>query len=140
MSRDLTPEEWELIRYSLAWIVKDNRYSPTKQKEAQELALKIREGQTAPPCPDIVGTGSRPSKARDNRVGDTRPVLQETGEKQMRVATKELLKELSDSVKIYEISYSEGEPRYKVEVNGVGGVVLHLDYMTAYEEAREAMK
>jgi hypothetical protein len=58
----------------------------------------------------------------------------------MRVATKELLKELSDSVKIYEISYSEGEPRYKVEVNGVGGVVLHLDYMTAYEEAREAMK
>jgi hypothetical protein len=58
----------------------------------------------------------------------------------MRLATKELLKELSDSVKIYEISYSEGEPRYKVEVNGVGGVVLHLDYMTAYEEAREAMK
>jgi len=44
MSRDLTPEEWELIRYSLAWIVRDNRYSPTKQKEAQELALKIREG------------------------------------------------------------------------------------------------
>jgi hypothetical protein len=58
----------------------------------------------------------------------------------MRVATKELLKELSDSVKIYEISYSEGEPRYKVEVNGVGGVVLHLDYMTAYEEAKGASK
>ena len=58
----------------------------------------------------------------------------------MRLATKEVLKELSDSVKIYEISYSEGEPRYKVEVNGVGGVILHLNYMEAYEEAREAMK
>jgi hypothetical protein len=58
----------------------------------------------------------------------------------MRLATKELLKELSDSVKIYEITYSEGEPRYLVEVNGVGGVVLHLDYMTAYEEAKGASK
>jgi len=58
----------------------------------------------------------------------------------MRLANKELLKELSDSVKIYEITYSEGEPLYKVEVNGVGGVILHLNYMEAYEEAREAMK
>jgi len=58
----------------------------------------------------------------------------------MRLATKELLKELNDSVKIYEITYSEGEPRYLVEVNGVGGVVLHLDYMTAYEEAKGASK
>lgn len=44
MSQDLTPEEWELIRHSLAWITKDSRYSPTKQKEAQELALKISKG------------------------------------------------------------------------------------------------
>lgn len=44
MNHDLTPEEWELIRYSLAWIVRDNLFSPTKQKEAQELALKIRKG------------------------------------------------------------------------------------------------
>lgn len=58
----------------------------------------------------------------------------------MRLAIKELLKELSDSVKIYEISYSEGEPRYKVEVNGVGGVILHLNYMEAYEEAKGASK
>jgi hypothetical protein len=58
----------------------------------------------------------------------------------VRLATKELLKELSDSVKIYEISYSEGEPRYKVEVNGIGGVILHLNYMEAYEEAKEAVK
>ena len=58
----------------------------------------------------------------------------------MRLATKEVLKELSDSVKIYEISYSESEPRYEVEVNGIGGVILHLNYMEAYEEAREASK
>ena len=58
----------------------------------------------------------------------------------MRVGTKELLKELSDSVKIYEINYRDEEPRYKVEINGASGVILHLNYMEAYEQAREAMK
>lgn len=58
----------------------------------------------------------------------------------MRVGYKELIKDVSDSVKIYEITYREGDPLYKVEVNGVGGVILHLNYMEAYEEAREATK
>jgi hypothetical protein len=58
----------------------------------------------------------------------------------MRPATKEVIKSLSDSVKIYEIEYRDEEPRYKVEVNGVGGVILHLNFMEAYEEAREAVK
>lgn len=58
----------------------------------------------------------------------------------MLVGTKELLKELSDSVKIYEINYRDEEPRYKVEINGASGVILHLNYMEAYEQAREAMR
>jgi hypothetical protein len=58
----------------------------------------------------------------------------------MRLATKELLKELSDSVKIYEISYRDGDPLYQVEINGSPNVILHLDYMTAYEEAKGASK
>ena len=58
----------------------------------------------------------------------------------MKVGFKELLKDVSDSVKIYEITYRDEEPRYKVEINGVGGVILHLNYMEAYEEAREATK
>ncbi len=58
----------------------------------------------------------------------------------MRPATKEVIKSLSDSVKIYEIEYRDEEPRYKVEVNGIGGVILHLNFMEAYEEAREAVK
>jgi hypothetical protein len=60
--------------------------------------------------------------------------------KKMRPATKEVIKSLSDSVKIYEIEYRDEEPRYKVEVNGIGGVILHLNFMEAYEEAREAVK
>lgn len=44
MSRDLTPEEWKMVYFSLVWVVRDNRFSPTKQKEAQELALKIKKG------------------------------------------------------------------------------------------------
>lgn len=58
----------------------------------------------------------------------------------MRVGTKELLKELSDSVKIYEINYPNEEPLYKVEINGASGVILHLNYMEAHEQAMEAMK
>ena len=58
----------------------------------------------------------------------------------MRVGTKEVIKELSDSVKIYEINYRDEEPRYKVEINGASGVILHFNYMEAYEQAKEAMK
>ncbi len=58
----------------------------------------------------------------------------------MRPATKEVIKSLSDSVKIYEIEYPDGGLRYQVEANGIGGVILHLDFMEAYEEAREAVK
>ena len=58
----------------------------------------------------------------------------------MRLASQEIIKSLDDSVKIYERIYSEGEPRYLVEVNGESGVILHLNYMEAYEEAREAVK
>ncbi len=53
---------------------------------------------------------------------------------------KEIIKELNNGVKIYEISYRNDEPRYKVEINGVSGVILHLNYMEAVEEAREAVK
>jgi hypothetical protein len=58
----------------------------------------------------------------------------------MRLATQEIIKSLNDSVKIYERNYSEGEPRYVVEVNGVRGVILHLNYMEAYQEALAAVK
>ena len=58
----------------------------------------------------------------------------------MRLATKEVINWLNKSVQIYEITYSEGEPRYMVEVNGESGVILHLNYMEAYQEAREAVK
>ena len=58
----------------------------------------------------------------------------------MRPATKEVIKSLSDSVKIYEIEYADGGLRYQVEANGIGGVILHLNFMEAYEEAREATK
>jgi len=58
----------------------------------------------------------------------------------MRLATKEVIKSLSDSVKIYEIEYRDGETLYNVEVNGSPNVILHLNYMEAYQEAREAVK
>ena len=58
----------------------------------------------------------------------------------MKVRFKELLKDVSDSVKIYEITYRDEDPLYQVEINGSPNVILHLDYMTAYEEAREATK
>lgn len=58
----------------------------------------------------------------------------------MRLGYKELIKDVSDSVKIYERTYRDGDPLYQVEINGVGGVILHLNYMEAYEEAREATK
>ena len=58
----------------------------------------------------------------------------------MKVRFKELLKDVSDSVKIYEITYRDEDPLYQVEINGSPNVILHLDYMTAYEEAREAVK
>jgi hypothetical protein len=58
----------------------------------------------------------------------------------MRINYKELLKDVSDSVKIYEINYRDAEPLYNVEINGSPNVILHLNYMEAYEEAREAVK
>ena len=58
----------------------------------------------------------------------------------MKVRFKELLKDVSDSVKIYEITYRDGDPLYQVEINGSPNVILHLNYMEAYEEAREATK
>lgn len=54
----------------------------------------------------------------------------------MKIAYKELLKTVSDSVKIWEIQYRDGDPLYNVEINGSPNVILHLDYMTAYEEAK----
>lgn len=58
----------------------------------------------------------------------------------MRVAYKELVKIISDSVRIWEIQYRDEEPRYQAEINGSPSVILHLNYMEAYEEAREATK
>lgn len=58
----------------------------------------------------------------------------------MKVRFKELLKDVSDSVKIYEITYRDEDPLYQVEINGSPNVILHLNYMEAYEEAREAVK
>jgi hypothetical protein len=58
----------------------------------------------------------------------------------MKVRFKELLKDVSDSVKIYEITYRDEDPLYQVEINGSPNVILHLNYMEAYEEAKEAVK
>jgi hypothetical protein len=61
-------------------------------------------------------------------------------DKNMRIGKQQVIKVLNDSVKIYEISYRDADPVYGVEINGVSNTILHLDYMTAYEEAREAVK
>jgi hypothetical protein len=55
----------------------------------------------------------------------------------MKLGYKELLKDVSESVKIYEITYRDGDPLYQVEVNGINGVILHLNYVEAYEETGE---
>jgi hypothetical protein len=42
---ELTKEDWELILGGLGSLMQDNRFSPTRQHEAQTLAQKIRAMQ-----------------------------------------------------------------------------------------------
>jgi hypothetical protein len=56
------------------------------------------------------------------------------------VATREILKEITPTVSIHETVWNNKDITYGVTVNGVPNVTEHLDYMTAFEEAREAVE
>ena len=56
------------------------------------------------------------------------------------MATREILKEITPTVSIHETVWNNKDITYGVTVNGVPNVTEHLDYMTAFEEAREAVE
>ena len=52
------------------------------------------------------------------------------------MATRETLKEVSQTVSIHETVWNNGDITYGVTVSGIPNATEHLDYMTAYEEAK----
>jgi hypothetical protein len=56
------------------------------------------------------------------------------------MATREILKEITQTVSIHETVWNNKDITYGVTVNGVPNATEHLNYMEAFEEAKEASK